>query len=82
MEHQIGVITRFFPKISVAVLRLDEDLVQGDEILIRGPSTNFVQKVDSMQVEHIQIAKGLKGQEIGLKLLQRVHEGDRVFKKL
>jgi putative protease len=81
VERQIGVVIRYFPRISVGVLRLDDDLVQGEEILIRGPATNFVQTVDSMQIEHTQIPRAVKGQEIGLKMLQRVHEGDKVYKR-
>ncbi|MDD1674114.1 MAG: hypothetical protein LUQ13_00580 [Methanomicrobiales archaeon] len=81
VERQIGEVTRYFPRIGVGVLRLDDDLVQGDEILIRGPGTNFVQVVESMQVEHNPIQKAMKGQEIGLKLAQKVSTGDRVYKK-
>jgi hypothetical protein len=81
VERQIGEVRRYFPKIGVGVLHLDDDLVQGDEILIRGPDTNFVQVVESMQVEHTPIQKAVKGQEIGLKLLRKVSVGDRVYKK-
>jgi hypothetical protein len=81
VERQIGVVTRYFPRINVGVLRLDDDLVVGEEILIRGPATNFVQKVDSMQIEHKQIPRAVKGQEIGLKTQQKVHEGDKVYRK-
>ncbi|MDD1676275.1 MAG: hypothetical protein LUQ40_00910 [Methanomicrobiales archaeon] len=80
MERQIGEIVRYFPKIGVGVLRLEDDLVEGDEILIRGSGKNFIQKVESMQVEHTPIREAVKGQEIGLKMQQKVSIGDRVYK--
>ena len=79
---QIGHITHFFPKISVAVLELTAPLAVGDRILIKGPSTDFEQVADSMQVEHENIPKAEAGQSVGLKTAQSVKERDMVYKKL
>jgi hypothetical protein len=80
MEKRIGKITHYFHKIGVAVILLDDNLNTGDEIRILGTHTDFYQKVTSMQVEHITITSALKGQDIGLKVVQNVHEGDEVYR--
>ena len=79
---QIGHITHFFPKISVAVIELEKLLKVGDTIAVKGPTTDFEQKVDSMQIEHENVEKAEAGQSIGLKVAERVRETDVVYKKL
>ena len=78
---EIGKITHFFSKISVAVIELKAPLSVGDTIVVKGPNTDFEQVVDSMQIEHNNIQRAEKGQSIGLKVSQRVRETDTVFKK-
>jgi len=79
---QIGHITHFFPKIFVAVIELEKPLKVGDTIAVKGPTTDFEQKVDSMQIEHKNVEKAEAGQSIGLKVAERVRETDVVYKKL
>jgi hypothetical protein len=79
---EVGHITHFFSKISVAVLELTAPLSVGDRILVKGPSTDFEQVVDSMQVEHKNIQRAEAGQSIGLKMAQQTKERDVVYKKL
>ena len=79
---EVGRITHFFSKISVAVIELREPLKVGDTIVIKGPTTDFEQPVESMQIEHKDVQKAEAGQSIGLKVLQRARETDLVYKKL
>jgi hypothetical protein len=79
---EVGHITHFFSKISVAVVELTAPLAVGDHILIKGPSTDFEQVVDSMQIEHKNLQRAEAGQSIGLKMAEYVRERDRVYKKL
>ncbi len=79
---QIGHVAHFFSKISVAVLDLTAPLAVGDRILVKGPSTDFEQVVESMQIEHQNIQRAEAGQSIGLKTVQQAHERDMVYKKL
>ena len=78
---QVGHISHFFSKISVAIVELTAPLAVGDRILIKGPSTDFEQVVDSMQIEHNNIQRA-EGQSIGLRTVQHVKEKDMVYKKL
>ena len=80
--EEVGHIAHFFPKIDVAVVELKKSLAVGDTIVVKGPTTNFEQKVDSMQIEHKGVKKAEAGQSIGLKVTERVRERDTVYKKL
>ena len=81
MEEEIGKITHFFSKINVGVLDLTNgDLNIGDTIHIKGHTTDFYQKVESMQVEHAPVESAEKGMQVGLKVESSVREGDQVFK--
>lgn len=76
----IGKIAHFYSNISVAVVDLNYKVSVGDEISIEGPSTNFTQTVDSMQIEHKNIKEAKKGDSIGLKVINPVKEKDSVYK--
>jgi hypothetical protein len=79
---EVGHIKHFFSKINVAVLELTAPLAVGDRILVKGPTTDFEQVVDSMQIEHANIPKAEAGQSVGLKMAEQVKERDVVYKKL
>lgn len=79
---EVGHILHFFSKINVAVLELTAPLAVGDTILVKGPSTDFEQVVESMQIEHKNIQRAEAGQSVGLKTAQRARERDVVYKKL
>jgi len=77
---EVGRVTHFYPKISVAIVELKAPLNIGDKILIKGATTNFEQTVESMQIEHKNIEKAEAGQIIGLKVKERVRENDKVYR--
>jgi hypothetical protein len=79
---EIGHIVHFFTKINVAVLDLTLPLSVGDRVLFKGPSTDFEQIVESMQIDRTVIQRAEGGQSIGLKVQQPVKEKDVVYKKL
>jgi len=79
---EIGSITHFFPKISVAVVELTLPLSVGDHILIKGPLTDFDQTVDSIQIDRNEIKRAEGGQSVGLKVAQLARQKDIVYKKL
>lgn len=78
--QEIGKITHFFSKINVAVVELKAPLSVGDNIRIQGPTTDFEQTVQSMQIEHEDVQTAKKGQSIGLKVDERVRENDTLYK--
>jgi translation elongation factor EF-Tu-like GTPase len=78
-SEEIGVITHYFGKISVAVIKLNHALKTGDRIRIVGSTTNFEQSVDSMQINKESIDHAEPGQEIAIKVNERVREHDVVY---
>ena len=76
----VGKVSHFFTNISVAVVELEDELKPGDKILIEGATTNFEQDASSMQIDRKPVEKAGAGQSIGLKVKDRVREGDKVYK--
>lgn len=76
----VGKITHYFDKISVAVIELSDTLKAGDEISIEGSVTNLQQAASSIQIDRKPVESAHKGQSIGIKVEQRVREGDKVFR--
>ena len=79
-ENQIGTISNYFEHVGVAAIKLDGDLKAGDKIRIEGGEVDFEQTVDSMQVHHDKVNSAKKGDEIGIKVSEKVRKGYRVFK--
>jgi putative protease len=79
-KKAIGEITHYFTNISVAVIKLSAGIKVGDKISIEGATSNIQQKISSMQIEHKKVESAKKGQSIGLKVKDRVREGDKVYK--
>jgi translation elongation factor EF-1alpha len=77
---QIGEITHYFDHINVAALDLTEPLRVGDTIHILGHSTDFKQEVSSLQIEHQAVHEAKPGDDVGIKVIQKVHPHDKVFK--
>lgn len=80
MEILIGTVTHYYNRISVAVLKLSGDLNVGDKILILGRSTDFIQVVTSMEIEHRKVPTVSPGMEVALKVADSVRSGDEVYK--
>jgi len=80
-EKEIGFVSNYFSKISVAAVEItDGTISEGDNLHFLGKTTNFESTVDSMQIEHKSVIEAKKGDSVGLKVAERVREGDRVYK--
>lgn len=81
MEEEIGRISHYFSKIGVGVVELTKgELKVADTIHIKGRTTDFYQKVESMQVEHSTVQSAKIGDSIGLRVESQVRDHDVVFK--
>lgn len=79
--EKIGEVTHYFPHVNAAaVLLLKDGLKVGDKIYIKGHTTDFKEKVESIQLDHESIQEGKKAQEIGLFVKSRVRTGDSVYR--
>jgi putative protease len=80
-EQQIGVVTHYFGKVGVAAIQLVEgELRVGDTIHVKGHTSDFTQKVESMQVEHQAVDSVRKGEAVGLRVSEQAREHDLVYK--
>jgi len=81
-EICIGEVTHFFSRIQVIVLKMNKGkLLVGDQIHIAGRTTDFIQKVKSLQIESVDVKSAKKGQLVGLKVAKKAKPGDQVFKR-
>ena len=80
-EEKIGTVTDYYAKLGVAAVRLtDGDLQIGDRIRIRGHTTDLVQSVESLQLEHQPVQRATRGNEVALKVRERVRRHDQVLR--
>ena len=82
MEKQIGYVSNYFSKISVAAVEITDDTVSVGETLHfkKGHSTDFKSKVVSMEIEHEPVTEAKQGDSIGLKVSEKVRKKAKVYK--
>ena len=80
-EVPVGIVSIFFAKPSVAAIELTSGtLSTGDTIRIKGATTNFEQKIESMEIDRKPVPTATTGQSVGIKVKERVRPHDKVFK--
>lgn len=75
----VGVVTHFFTAIKVAIVKFKKPVKAGVIVSFRGATTDFDQKIVSMQYDHKPLTVAPKNKEVGLKVSKRVRQGDEVF---
>jgi len=81
VEEKIGIIEHFFNKVSVAAIKITNgELKIGDTIHFVGAHTDFKQKIDSMQIDRNPVQSVKAGDEVGIRVKDRVREHDVVYK--
>lgn len=78
-EKLIGKIDHIYDKINVVTLTLKNPLKIGDMVRIKGHTTDFVQTVDSIQIEHDSVQKAKKGDGVGIKVKGIVRDNDAIY---
>jgi len=80
MEKEIGRVTHYYDKIGVMVLKLTDKVSVGDKIKVKRGDEEFEETIESMQVEHENVDKAKKGDEIAIKISRPTKEGAVVCK--
>jgi putative protease len=80
--ERIGTVTHYYGHVSVAVVKLDPgtSLRVGDNIHIKGHTSDFAQRVESLQVGHAQVEEVGPNDDFGLKVAEHAREHDVVYK--
>lgn len=79
-EEKVGEVTHYFDEPQVGAIELSGDLEVGDRVAFRGHTTDFEQDVVSMELEHESVQTAVAGEEVAVKVEERVREGDEVFR--
>ena len=80
-EEEVGLVSNYFSKISVAAVEITNGTVSvGDVLHILGHTTDLECTVEAMQIEHSSVSNVKKGDSVGIKVSGRVREGDKVYK--
>ena len=76
----VGEVIHYFKKVKAAVIEIKKDKMSiGDRIRIKGHTTDFEEKITSMQIEHESVESVSKGGEVAIKVKKKVRRGDKVF---
>lgn len=79
-EIPVGRVTHYFPAIQVAVVEVESEVRVGDQIRIEGHTSNFVQEVRSMQIDHQPVEAVGAGEQVAIELVDRARVNDLVFR--
>ena len=81
-EQRIGVVTHYYSHLSVVAMQLEPGttLRVGDVIHIRGHTTDFTEKVESLEVNHAPVTEVGPNDDFGLKVVEHAREHDIVYR--
>lgn len=76
----IGKVIHYYDKLGVAIIDLQRgSLKVGDQVKFQQGNHEFIQTVNSLQIEHEQVDEVNAGDQFGLKVDQPVKEGTLVY---
>jgi hypothetical protein len=77
---EVGVVAHWYPRASAALVALSHPIHVGDILHVRGPSTDFVQPVESLQRDGRTVEAGAATETLGVRFVARARPGDRVYR--
>ena len=79
-EKLVGHVGHYYNGLHVAAVDLtDGDIKVGDTIHIQGHTSDFLQPVRSLQLDHRFVSEGHRGESVGLKVDHHAREHDDVY---
>ena len=78
-EIEIGKVSDYFARPMVAGVDVIRPIKAGSKIHILGHTTDLELPVESMQIDHHEVAEAKPGDSIGIKVPDRVRPGDTVY---
>ncbi|MBI5492830.1 MAG: translation elongation factor-like protein [Deltaproteobacteria bacterium] len=79
-EEMVGVVRHYYSHLGVVGIILKGEMKVGDKIHIKGHTSDFTQKVDSMEIGHHRVESAKGGEDIGIKVAEHAREHDEVYK--
>jgi putative protease len=80
-EKEVGKVEGYFAKIGVAAIKVTAPFAVGDTLHIKGHTTDLEVKVESMQIDKQAVEKVSPGDDVGIKVPDRVRSNDTVYRK-
>jgi putative protease len=81
VSQRIGSVTHYYPHVNAGVIQIEAgELRVGDTVHVRGHTTDYYQRIDRIEVDHLAVQSARAGQSVGVHVTQRVREGDGVWK--
>jgi len=81
-DKAVAVVREYFRKVGVGAIQVTRGKIKvGDTLEFKGHTTDFIQRVESLQENLQPIMEASEGDFVGIKVDQRVREGDLVFLK-
>lgn len=79
-ETKIGTVTHYFTQLHVAAVKIaGGELHTGDTIHIKGHTSDFIQQVGSMELEHESVDAAAQGDSVGIAVDEYTREHDSVY---
>lgn len=79
-EEEIGKVSDFYSRLLVAGIELSGPLKVGDQVHMKGHTTDLSFTVESIQIDNQMVNEAHKGDAVGIKIPERVRHGDKVYK--
>ncbi len=78
-EKEIGEVTHYYSHLEVAIVKFSRKVKVGETVHFKGHTSDFTETVNSIQFDHKDIDEAKPGQEVGIKVSEKVRQGDKVF---
>lgn len=80
MEQELGFVEHFFGHLNVAAIKITSGhLKVGDTIHVKGHTTDFTEKIASMQIDNKPVTEAKTGDDIGVKMVGKCRDHDKVY---
>jgi len=78
-ERRVRTVSQYWGHLRVAGIELTGELNVGDTIHVTGHTLDFIQTVDSTQIDHGTVESAEAGESVGVKTRERARVHDQVL---
>lgn len=78
-DKPVGEVTHYYGNLGVAIVKFNQDLMTGKNVTFQGVTTDFSQDISSVELDHKSMMMAPKDKEVGVKVKNKVREGDKVY---
>lgn len=79
--ERIGIVTHYYSHLAVAIIKIESGVLrEGEVVQIKGHTSDFMQRVESMELDHVHVSEAGPGQSVGLRVKEHAREHDVVYK--